>query len=335
MKFIHKLSFLLISVFVLSACEQLLIPEDPTTDPVSIFEQSWNFVDQEYSFFTFKSIDWDRVYTEYRPRVNADMSERELFDLLAEMLFELRDGHVNLRSPFDLSRNWEWYLDSPENFNGSLLERNYYLSQQEFIGSLVLRDFGDIGYVRYGSFSAPVSEDDADLLVERFQDKAGLIFDVRNNGGGSLGNVIRLVSRFVSEETLVGIQREKTGPGHEEFGPWGAYSIEPEGSIQFTKPIVVLTNRRCFSATTFFATFMSALPHVTLVGDTTGGGGGAPSSTELSNGWVLRVSSTQLGTIDGLNVEDGLPPDERVDLDPTDEANGIDTMLEFALDFLR
>ncbi|MCB0638398.1 MAG: hypothetical protein KDC54_17330, partial [Lewinella sp.] len=66
-----------------------------------------------------------------------------------------------------------------------------------------------------------------------------------------------------------------------------------------------------------------------------GGGGGAPSYTELANGWTLRVSNTQLEAPDGFNVEDGIPPDVQVDMDEADRDEGKDTILERALELIR
>ena len=40
----------------------------------------------------------------------------------------------------------------------------------------------------------------------------------------------------------------------------------------------------------------------------TGGGGGAPSYTELSNGWGLRVSATQTKDNDDYEIELGVIP---------------------------
>ncbi len=322
-------------VLILASCEEIFLEADPGMSPEEVFDEAWNFADQEYSFFELKGIDWDEVYTDFRPRVRADMSERELFDLIAEMLFLLRDGHVNLRSAFDRSRNWEWYLNSPENFDGNLLERNYFNRQQRFVGPFTVMDFDDIGYIRYSSFSLLTEEEDVDLVVADFQDKRGIVFDVRNNGGGSLGNVFRIVSRFMDEERLVGIIREKNGPGENEFSEWAGFNVEPEGPIQFTKPVIILTNRRCFSATTIFTTFMNELPHVTVMGDTTGGGAGAPSTTELANGWSIRVSNTQFATPQGFIAEEGIPPDIRVDLTIVAQLNGVDNMLERAFEELR
>ena len=77
--------------------------KNPGDDPVSNFESLWQTANDKYSFFEYKGIDWDAVYDEYRPRVYDGMTNYQLFQVLKEMLNELRDGHVNLISPFNIS----------------------------------------------------------------------------------------------------------------------------------------------------------------------------------------------------------------------------------------
>jgi len=335
--------YLLLIIFSAVSCEELLMEPDPSTDPEAIFEEAWEFVDREYSFFEFKGIDWDAAYRDFRPRVTSDMDDEELFDVLADMLFLLRDGHVNLTAPFDRSRNWEWYLNSPPNFNFTVLERNYFNREQQFVGPFTYMDFGDVSYFYYSSFGIRVEDRDIDYIIDNSLDKKGLIIDVRNNGGGSSNTASRIAGRFTDEEVTVGAFRLKNGPGREDYTELFSRVVKPEGGTTYTKPVIVLSNRRCYSATNDFVLLMRGLPQVTILGDTTGGGGGTPAYTELANGWNLRVSSSQDFTIDTtqngepalFNVEDGIPPDVRVDLSPNDEARGIDTILEAALRRLR
>lgn len=326
-----------LAVLVLSAsCERLFLEPEPSQNPSSIFQQTWDFADQEYSFFEFKGIHWDSVYTVYQPRISDDMTEEALFDELANMLYHLRDGHVNLRAPFDRSRNWSWYLNSFDNFDKYVLERHYFKEKQRVVGAFVTYDFGDVGYIYYESFGSGVSHSQLNLILENFKDKKGLIFDVRDNLGGSLGNVYTIGSHFVDESTDVAKMRYKSGPAHDDFEEFFPITFEPEeGNQSFTKPVVVLTNRKSYSAGNFFPTGMSGLDHVTIMGDTTGGGGGVPSFTELSNGWQLRVSSSQLYTLDGFNTEDGLIPDVLVEAADEELAAGKDAILEAALELLR
>lgn len=172
-------------------------------------------------------------------------------------------------------------------------------------------------------------------VLNEFKNHKGLIIDLRNNGGGSLSNTYSIARYFVEEETPVALQRDKKGPGHNDFGDLKTLQLQPAGDLAFTKPVVLLTNRLCYSATNHFVTMMRELPQVTVIGDQTGGGGGIPAYTELSNGWVLRVSSTQLFTLNGDHAENGIPPDIAVNMSAEDKLNNKDTLLEYALSYIR
>ena len=350
-----QLLILLVTALLLSSCEELLFEEVPDEGPVSIFEQTWTFVDEEYSFFEFKGIDWDATYETYRPQVNNDMDEEELFSLLADMLYILRDGHVNLKSDFNRSRNWQWFLSAPPNYDYSVLERYYFTdggedtvgrSVQQLVGdAFILMDFAgpaagttdDVGYIHYRSFGNPVREKDMDYVIRRFSDHAGLIIDVRDNGGGQVGNAFTIANRLVDTKTAVARERIKIGPGHDEFSSLETIHLEPpEDKPTYTnRPVVVLTNQMSYSATNYLATMVAAVDNVTLMGRPTGGGGGTPAFTVLTNGWELRVSTTQLFTLAGDNVEDGVAPDYPLESTEAELAVGTDTILETAREYLR
>lgn len=339
-----KIRRVLLICFVLSSavsCELLFQIDVPDVSPQSIFDQIWNFADREYSFFELKGVDWDAVYSTYAPQVEAKMTDEELFALAAEMLYELRDGHVNLRSTFDFSRNWQWFLDYDQNFDSTILERSYFNNRQQYIGPFVTLDFGDIVYARYASFANGFEDAHLDYLLGEFSERDGFIFDVRDNGGGSSGNAYRIANRLVSETTVVGAERYKNGPGHDDFGDLNSVAIAPPaGRPTWTKPTVILTNRSSYSATNLLVALTTNLEHVVITGDTTGGGGGIPTFTELTNGWLLRVSGHQFFAAvpfqdDLYNVELGIPPDIDVDQSPADTTAGRDTILEAALDYIR
>ena len=77
-----------------------------------------------------------------------------------------------------------------------------------------------------------------------------------------------------------------------------------------------------------FAAFMKGLKNVTLIGGKTGGGGGLPTATELSNGWILRVSGSKTFDRNGLNIENGIEPDININMTKADIDKGKDTILE-------
>jgi len=322
--------------FSLAACETVLFEDDPASDPVANFDALWQEIDEGYAFFEFKNINWDSIYNVYRPRVTPETNALELYDIMADMLFELRDGHVNLNSGFNRSRNWRWFLDHPTNFDEDLVQRNYWQSEEWYTGPLIHTVLDNtIGYLRYRSFGSRFSASQLDLVLARFEEADGIIIDLRDNGGGFGDLPLLMASRFADERRLAYTFRVKNGPAHDDFTEPVEVYVEPEGERQFTKPVVILTNRMCFSATNFFVTIMQNFPHVTVIGDRTGGGGGTPASAELPNGWIVRYSSTQTFTPDGFNVEDGIPPDIRMDLTEADRLRGVDTMLERAMEEIK
>lgn len=333
MKKIFKL--ILLSA-VLGSCQKGLIEKDPENNPVNNFDYLWNQLKQKYALFEFKNVNWDEVYERYRPRVHNEMSDYRLFSVMDSMLFELRDGHTNLTSPWNRSRNWEWYLNSPPNFNYDVIERNYLGNKYWIIGPLSITVIDSIGYLYYGSFSSRVSDAQMQYALNGFGKVKGIIIDVRHNTGGSTENIDVIASRFTDNKVHTCSWIYKTGPGPNDFSAPEKKYIEPaKAGKRFTGPVVVLTNRKCYSATNDFVLTMKALPNVTIIGDTTGGGGGLPFNGELPNGWQFRFSSSQTLAPDGFNVESGIAPDIRVDIKPADQAKGIDSIIEAALEFLK
>jgi hypothetical protein len=311
--------------------------KEPADDPVNNFEYLWQTADEKYSFFEYKGIDWNAIYNEYRPQIYSDMKDGELFYVLADMLNRLEDGHVNLTAPFDVSR-YSFKYDAPENFNFRLLQDNYIGWDYRITGSLINtsfeRDGQSIGYIYYGSFSRTIQSADIDFAIANLWHTKGIILDLRSNSGGSVSNIYKLGSRFADEKRFIYSSVLKNGPGHNDFGNPANVYMEPAGAYQYLNPVILLTNRDCFSATSFFATAMKAFPNVVQVGDTTGGGLGSPAGFELPNGWGYRFSVSRTLTPDGQNFENGVPPDITVWMDPQNELNGVDDIMEKAIEII-
>jgi hypothetical protein len=337
MKLIKILLFILTpSVFFMS-CSKILLKADAANTPTNCFNMVWKTVDEHYSFFDYKNINWYAIREKYAPQVTDKISEDSLFTVLSAMLYELRDGHVNLSTAVDRSRNWTWRDNYPENFNPNFFYRNYLKKDFHMTGSLPNQILPDsIGLVRYASFSSSISDNDLDYVMNRFKDLKGIIIDVRDNGGGAINNVFKLMSRFVEKRVLVGHTHIKAGKGHNEFAKAIPLYAEPaKKRLAFTKPVMILINRSCFSATTHFVGFMSILPNVTLVGDKTGGGGGIPISADLPNGWQYRFSATYQTLVDGFNIENGVPADVEVTTGAKEELEGKDAIIEKAIELIN
>ena len=105
--------------------------------PEGNFEALWRVIDEHYCFFDYKQqvygLDWNAVYNIYNVRAKGPMNDYQLFEVLTDMLSELKDGHVNLYTSFDNGRYWHWHEDYPTNFSDTLQRR--YLGTDYHIAS--------------------------------------------------------------------------------------------------------------------------------------------------------------------------------------------------------
>ena len=324
---LFKLLPVFIGLLSLGGC---IREEEFDNSPQGNFDALWTIIDEQYCFLDYKQIDWDAIYDQYQPFITPDMPNDGLFEVLGNMLAELKDGHVNLSSASNTARYWNWYLDYPRNFNESVVEG--YLGRDYRIGGgaeyTLLDD--NIGYVYYGDFSSGIGDGNLDEMLSYLSICNGLIIDVRNNGGGNLTYATKLAARFTNEKVLTGYIQHKTGKGHNDFSDPEPIYLEPSNSIRWQKGVVVLMNRHSYSATNDFINSMRYLPNVTLMGDKSGGGSGLPFSSELPNGWGVRFSASPHLDAEGQHIEFGIDPDVKLDMDAEDEARGIDTMIEAA-----
>jgi len=329
-----KVLFFLVSLATLTHLSSCVDEAERPDTPSGNFEALWQIIDEHYCFFDYKGheygLDWQEVYNKYKVRVNNQMRETQLFEVLCDMLAELRDGHVNLSSSYDYGRYWAWQEAFPKNFSDTL-ERKYLGTDYKISSGLNYRVLDDnIGYIRYESFQTPIGEGNLDDVLSYLALCRGLIIDIRNNGGGDLTNAERLAARFVHEKTIVGYLQHKTGKGHNDFSSMETQYLEPSSNLRWQKPVCVLTNRSVYSAANEFASMMHALPHVKLVGDKTGGGSGMPMSSSLPNGWTVRFSACPMYDKNKQHTEFGIEPDIYIQLKSNDVQKGIDTIIEAA-----
>jgi Periplasmic protease len=322
-----KLICLLFAVVMLSCIKE----PDFSNTPKGNFEALWHLMDERYCFFTYKKINWDSIHNIYAARISDKMNEEQLFEVLSKMLNELKDGHVNLYASFDVSRYWAWFEKYAPNFNDSIVKNNYLETDYKIASGIKYKVLEDnVGYMYYESFSDAVGEGNLDQVISKFSICNGIIIDVRNNGGGDLTNVNVIASRFINAKKLVGYISHKTGKGHDDFSSLFPKYLEPTTRLRYQKPVIVLTNRQCYSAANDFISVMKQLPNVTIMGDRTGGGSGLPFHSELPNGWSIRFSASPMYDADKNQTEFGIDPDVNVQMKRSDMEKGLDTIIEEA-----
>lgn len=310
--------------------------------PQGNFMALWTIMDKHYCFFDLKKqklgVDWDEVKQRYSGSISDAMSGPALFEVLCNMIGELRDGHVNLSSAYDFGHNWSWKTDYPANLSKDLREKYLGDDYKILASGCFYRILDDnIGYLVVESFDGSISSGRLNIMFNNMMLCNGLIIDIRDNGGGLVETSEFLASHFTEKTVTVSYSCYKSGPGHNDFSGLYENRLNPAlEDLRWVKPVVVLTNRGCYSSANDFAFTMKALENVTLMGDVTGGGGGFPMSSELPNGWVVRFSSCPTFDVDKNHVEFGVEPDIRLDDMKEDDINrGVDSYIEAARKFIN
>lgn len=328
---------------VMQSCAEPLRYDGNINDPYRNFDRLAEIVGDHYCFFEQKNVDWPALCDSYRARLKPDMNSYELFMVMSELLDELKDGHVNLSTPFAVSYYKKWWSDYPQDFNERTLQE-YYLRfgglQKSGITYCLFLVPDTIGYIRIPSFSVSLSPGTLDYVLSTMHPSKGLIIDVRDNGGGYLNNVPELIGRFISAKMTGGYIRHKTGPGSSDFSKPFPLEYKPAsgGHVQYLdRPVVVLANRSCYSAANDYVSAMKQLDQVRVVGARTGGGGGMPFSSELPNGWSIRMSACPINDAHDEITEFGIDPSPgcEVHCTPEEFARGYDAILEFAFSLLK
>lgn len=291
--------------------------------PEEIFETVWKTFDERYAIFGPKSIDWQALGDEYRPRVNPETTEEELFTILTEMLAHLNDNHVMLMAPSlgrDFSAGYLGKYFEEMGFEGAMeylktrpLPERYFREPARTVGDGTFQ-YGwvgeGVGYLHFGGFHDEVASAAAlDEILAELSGARALIVDVRNNSGGDdrVGKVI--ADRFADRKRLYMVTRDRNGPKHDDFAEPKYWHADPAAHT-FTGPVILVTSRLSISAAENFALAMRVIPHVTVVGDTTSGCFADMEWHDLPNGWRVSVSRNLFVDYAGKCWEGiGVPPD--------------------------
>jgi carboxyl-terminal processing protease len=325
-------------------------------DPEKNFEKLWRTFYNRYPFFKLKNVDWKKQYAIFRPKVTAQTSEEELFDILCQMLAPLHDGHVELIAKVRGDRKTRYF--NPEKrprFWKEFTSREIKQLLRTTKTTLVSNGFGRpretqawmlhycrsraFGYIRILELEG-VKERRLTKALEKiasdFQDLGGIIIDIRNNPGGDDSTAITIINRFSDRKRVAFHRKTKIGPGEDDFTSLKTWHLEPEGDEQFTGPIVLLTCDSVFSGAEVFALAMKQLPNVTILGDHTNGIFSYQLEKKLPNGWRYCLSYQKYFSADMVCYEGkGVPVDIKLLNKKTDIERGSDPLITGALKVLH
>ena len=201
-------------------------------------------------------------------------------------------------------------------------ETAFVLSMEKIYSNPVSYEMMDgIGYIKMDNFDDTMAEEAIAAVDTLIADGAqGLVFDVRNNGGGYLTELCALLDYLLpAGEIFVSVDES----GKEKITESDAKCID--------LPMAVLVNEHSYSAAEFFAAALGEFDAAEIVGSPTTGKNRSQTNVVLIDGSAVHISSKRYLTPNRVDLTEqgGLTPDLVV----ADGEN--DPQLAAALDFVR
>src|SRR5881275_1790132 len=161
--------------------------------------------------------------------------------------------------------------DPSKRKNGELVRDEIKLKDQEARADIIIKKDDEgrpvkLGWITLPSFYADMDHHaksttkDVMALLKRLKKEniAGLVVDLRRNGGGSLEEVISLTGLFLKSGPIV---QTKDYNGNTRI------SSDPDPGIAYSGPLIVLTSRQSASASEIFAAALQDYGRAVIVGD--------------------------------------------------------------------
>lgn len=333
------------SAFIMASCEEEIIGPEKANTPTTNFEQFWKTFDEHYGMFEVKNIDWKAIHNQFKPKVNDQMTDEELYTVLSEMIVLLNDNHLNL-----YPTNGELPV-----FPGGILSyRNRQLEilkvQEDYdieVAKTYTTDYDqvteNIGYGKLpdnliylnvkGTDGMKEVEKQMEKVMANISSARGVIIDVRGFYGGYDPVSQYIAGCFATSKKLYMTTKKRNGPGHSDFTEPAAWYVEPKTSNPYDKPVIVLSSRFTQSAGETFALALRQFEHIKAVGDTTAGSFSDNPNFEMYNGWMFSVSVGDYRAPGEVSYEGfGIPPDVFVKTTKADLLVGKDVTLEKAIE---
>ncbi len=295
-------------------------------------------IDRFYSYRDRVVDDWDARFAARRDALLAAKTDRRFAAELKELLAAAEDPHLWIGK--DGAREPTFRSDRFRNVDVSLLPERVEGFERwndvVWIGRFA-HDGGDIGYLALTTLDGGRTRDVREGLeaLEELSDCAGLILDLRFNGGGAELLAMQFAAWFATEPSVYARQVTRDP----ETGAWDQQGerrlIVNDAPKRFDRPVAALIGKGVVSSAEGFALMLRQCPNVTLIGESTFGSSANPQPHLLTNGYEVWLPSWRALDAEGKMIEGvGIAPDVLVETTAEDFADG-DPILARALEHLQ
>lgn len=160
---------------------------------------------------------------------------------------------------------------------------------------------GNIGYIKIDNFEAGSSEGAISAIEKLVAEGAkAYIFDVRNNPGGLLSELVSLLDYLLPDGDLfISVDKQ------------GNETVKTSDKVCLSGKMAVLVNANTYSAAEFFAAALQEYDWATVVGEHTTGKARSQITIELSNGGAVHISTHKYLTPKRVDLSEvgGIKPD--------------------------
>lgn len=166
---------------------------------------------------------------------------------------------------------------------------------------------GNIGYIEINNFNTNCADQTIQAVEELTEQGAvALIFDVRNNPGGYVDELVKVLDHLLPEGVLF-----------RSVNYLGQESTEESDADCVELPMAVMYNGNSYSAAEFFAAALEEYDWAITVGDPTSGKGRYQSTYQLGDGSAVNVSIGKYTTPNNVDLAEqgGLTPQVLVEVD--------------------
>lgn len=182
----------------------------------------------------------------------------------------------------------------------------------------------DVGIITMRRFDE-TTLDRTKEAIQHFQSQsvAGIVLDLRGNGGGLLSSARDVAGLWLNDKEVVSVRSKGQVVDEMRSG---------RDAVLDGVPTVVLINGSSASASEIVAGALQDHDAATLIGEKTFGKGSVQKLIDLPDGAVLKVTEARWYTPHGKNIDkEGIKPDTTVELDAEDVNAGRDPQLDAAL----